>query len=69
MYLTLGALLLLGLAGQLVSVRLHPYRRCRHCRGLGKHFGRVFGFAHRPCRWCAGLGRKLRLGARFTRSV
>jgi hypothetical protein len=65
MYLTLGALLLLALAGHLVSVRLHPYRRCRRCQGLGKHFGRVFGFAHRPCRWCSGLGRKPRLGARL----
>jgi hypothetical protein len=69
MYLTLGALLLLGLAGHLVSVRLHPFRPCRRCRGAGRHFGRVFGTAHRPCRWCGGLGRKPRLGARLTGGV
>jgi hypothetical protein len=68
MELTLGALVFLGLAGYLVSVRRHPYRRCRHCRGAGKHFGAVFGFAHRPCRWCGGFGRKPRFGARITRA-
>jgi hypothetical protein len=69
MYLTLGALVLLGLLGYRVSVRLHPYRRCRRCRGVGKHFGAVFGFAMRPCRGCAGLGRKPRLGARVSRDA
>jgi hypothetical protein len=68
MYLTMGALLLLGLAGYLVSVRRHPYRPCRRCKGAGKHFGAVFGFAHRPCRWCGGFGRKPRFGARIISS-
>ena len=69
MLLTVVALALLGAVGYLVSVLRHPYRPCRRCRGAGKHFGRVFGFAHRPCRWCGGLGRKPRLGARLTGGV
>jgi hypothetical protein len=69
MAVTLVALALVGLAGHLLSVRLHPYRRCRRCKGAGRHFGAVFGFAHRPCRWCGGVGRRPRFGARFTNGI
>ena len=65
--LTVVALVLLGAGGYLMSVLRHPYRPCRRCRGVGKHFGAVFGLAHRACRWCGGTGRRSRLGARLIR--
>jgi hypothetical protein len=46
------------------SLRLHPYRNCRACRGSGKHRGAIFERAFRACRKCGGTGRALRFGAR-----
>jgi len=69
MYLTLGALTAIGLTGYLLSVRRHPYRPCRRCKGAGKHFGAVFSSTYRPCGRCGGFGRKPRLGARIVSSV
>jgi DnaJ-class molecular chaperone len=47
-----------------ISLRLHPYRNCRKCRGSGKHRGAVFERAFRACRACDGSGRQLRLFAK-----
>ena len=55
--------LILG-AGYLVSLRIHPLRRCPVCKSTGRHFGSVYTYAHRRCRACGGYGRKDRLGAR-----
>jgi DnaJ-class molecular chaperone len=63
-YLTLVVLAVLVAAGYAVSVRLHPFRKCRWCAGTGKHFGAIYAHAHRPCRHCGGVGRKLRYGIR-----
>jgi DnaJ-class molecular chaperone len=56
--------LILG-AGYLVSLRIHPLKRCPVCKGTGRHFGSVYGYAHRRCRHCGGFGRKDRLGTKI----
>ena len=50
--------------GYLVSLRLHPWRACRGCRGRGHHRGAVFKYATRQCTSCGGNGRRARLGLR-----
>jgi DnaJ-class molecular chaperone len=51
-------------AGYLISVRIHPLKRCPACKSTGRHFGSVYSYAHRRCRACGGTGRKDRLGAK-----
>ena len=51
--------------GYLVSLRVHPLRRCPACKMQGRHFGSVYGYAYRRCRACGGTGRKDRLGAKI----
>jgi DnaJ-class molecular chaperone len=46
----------------LISLRLHPFRRCPACNGTGRHNGAIFGYSHRRCRRCAGGGRQHRQG-------
>jgi hypothetical protein len=48
--------------GYLVSLRIHPLRKCPRCKMTGRHFGGVFSYAYRPCRRCRGSGRRDRLG-------
>jgi len=50
--------------GYSISIRLHPYRRCRDCGESGKHRGAVFARSFRHCRRCGGTGRELRPFAR-----
>jgi hypothetical protein len=38
--LTLIAIALLGAGGYLVSLRVHPYRKCRSCGTSGRHESR-----------------------------
>lgn len=52
------------IAGYLISLRLHPYAKCRACGGSSKHSGAVFRYGFRACRRCEGKGRKPRLGSR-----
>ena len=59
-----GALLLWGLA-YLISVRIHPYRACRACKGVARRRGKVFTRSFARCRSCNGTGRRLRFGARL----
>jgi DnaJ-class molecular chaperone len=50
------------LAGWQVSLRIHPFARCRTCEGTGLNpgsKGRRFGL----CRTCGGSRRRVRLGA------
>jgi len=56
-------LIVIVAVGYLVSVRIHPLRKCRTCKMTGRHFGGVFTNSHRPCRRCRGSGRRDRLGA------
>jgi DnaJ-class molecular chaperone len=51
--------------GYLVSLRVHPLRRCPVCKMQGRHFGSVYSYAYRRCRACGGTGRKDRLGAKI----
>ena len=66
MYLAIGVLAIVAVAGYRVSLWLHPLRRCRRCRGTGKHRGAIFVRAYRLCRVCGGNGRRPRLGSRPT---
>jgi hypothetical protein len=47
----------------LVSLRIHPLRKCRTCKMTGRHFGGMFTYSMRPCRRCRGSGRRDRLGS------
>jgi DnaJ-class molecular chaperone len=52
----------LAVAGWLVSLRIHPFGRCRTCKGTGTNPGSKaarFGL----CRTCGGTRRRVRLGA------
>jgi DnaJ-class molecular chaperone len=53
--------------GYFLSIRSHPFTKCRLCNGTGRHFGTTYGYAHRRCRRCGGTGRKDRLGVRLFR--
>ncbi len=55
--------LVLG-TGYLVSLRIHPLRRCPVCRSTGRHFGSFYTGSYRRCRACGGTGRKDRLGTK-----
>jgi hypothetical protein len=47
----------------LVSLRIHPLRKCPTCKMTGRHFGGMFTYSMRPCRRCRGSGRRDRLGS------
>jgi DnaJ-class molecular chaperone len=57
-------IVLIAGAGYLISVRIHPLKRCPMCKSTGRHFGGVYAYAHRRCRACGGTGRKDRLGTK-----
>ena len=48
--------------GYLVSLRRHPWRACRACKGTGRQFGAVWKGSHRLCTSCGGNGRRARRG-------
>ncbi|WP_300614141.1 hypothetical protein [Trebonia sp.] len=58
-------IVIVAAAGYYVSLRIHPFTKCRVCNGGGKHTGSVYTYAHRKCRKCGGSGRKDRLGVRL----
>jgi DnaJ-class molecular chaperone len=53
--------------GYYISLRAHPFAKCRFCKGTGRHFGTTYGYAHRRCRRCGGTGRRNRLGVKLFR--
>jgi DnaJ-class molecular chaperone len=55
-------ILLFG-GGYLLSAYLHPFRRCRACKGSGVHRGSIYRHATRTCTNCRGRGRFRRIGA------
>jgi hypothetical protein len=64
----MSALVILAIivaAGYLVSLRIHPLKRCRTCKMTGRHFGGVYSYAYRRCRTCGGTGRQDRLGTKI----
>jgi len=48
--------------GYLVSLRLHPLRKCPTCKMSGRHYGAVYTGNFRRCRRCEGSGRRDRWG-------
>lgn len=56
---------LLSAFGYWASLHLHPWTRCRRCRGSSRHFGAVYSYASRACGHCGGTGRVVRLGVRL----
>ena len=56
-----GALLLWGLA-YLISVRIHPYRACRACKGVARRRGTVFTRSFERSGRCKGTGIRFRFG-------
>jgi DnaJ-class molecular chaperone len=52
-------------AGYLVSLRIHPLRKCPTCKMTGRHFGSVYTQSYRRCGKCAGTGRRDRLGVQI----
>lgn len=52
-------------AGYLISLRIHPLKRCPVCKMTGRHFGAIYSYGYRRCRACDGTGRKDRLGAKI----
>ena len=64
----MGIVIIIGIiaaVGYYFSLRVHPLTKCKLCNGGGRHFGTVYGYAHRRCRKCGGSGRKDRLGVRL----
>ena len=51
--------------GYLVSLRIHPLRKCPTCKMTGRHFGNVYKGTVRRCRRCDGSGRRDRLGVQL----
>ena len=52
-------------AGYLVSLRIHPLRKCPVCKMTGRHYGSVYTESFRRCRRCNGSGRRDRLGTQI----
>jgi hypothetical protein len=53
--------------GYMVSIWLHPQKRCRLCNGSGRHRGAIFTYSSRRCRSCNGARYKLRFGTKVYR--
>jgi DnaJ-class molecular chaperone len=51
--------------GYLVSLRIHPLRKCPRCNMSGRHFGAVFPGSYRRCRKCQGRGQLDRVGTQI----
>jgi hypothetical protein len=48
--------------GYLVSLRIHPLRKCPRCNMSGRHYGAIFTGTYRRCRRCDGKGQLDRIG-------
>jgi len=48
--------------GYLISLRIHPLRKCPVCKMTGRHFGGLYTYSYRRCRNCDGTGRRDRWG-------
>lgn len=59
-YLVAGVVVLAAYVG---SITLHPYTRCRTCKGKGKHAGVIWSYGRRNCHACGGKGWQRRWGA------
>jgi hypothetical protein len=48
--------------GYLISLRIHPLRKCPVCKMTGRHWGSIYTGSYRRCRRCGGTGRLDRWG-------
>lgn len=53
------------IVGYYLSLRAHPFTKCRLCNGTSRHYGSIYTSTWRRCRKCGGTGRKERLGVRL----
>lgn len=63
-WLALAVAAALAAPAYLISLRVHPWWRCRRCKGAGRSRARVWRGAFGSCPRCGGKGRKPRLGIR-----
>jgi hypothetical protein len=56
---------ILVVVGYVVSLVLHPHRRCRNCKGTGREPGGMFTWGDRACTRCGGSPRHRRWGVRL----
>jgi hypothetical protein len=65
----MGFIVIIGiifLFGYYLSLKAHPFTKCKHCNGRGRFNGTgLYSYAHGRCRKCGGNGRKDRFGVRF----
>ncbi|HLJ99495.1 MAG TPA: hypothetical protein VKU39_06260 [Streptosporangiaceae bacterium] len=54
--------IVLFVGGYLISLRIHPLRKCPVCKMTGRHFGSMYKGSFRRCRKCEGSGRLDRWG-------
>jgi DnaJ-class molecular chaperone len=58
-------LIIIFIFGYYLSLKAHPFTKCKLCNGRGRHFGTMYTYAYRRCSKCGGSGRKDRLGVRL----
>ena len=66
----MGILLILAVIVGLVyyvSLKTHPYTKCKACNGSPRIYNPVFPDAFHFCRKCGGTGRRKRFGAKLAR--
>jgi len=64
----MGFIVIIGIiiiVGYYLSLRTHPFTKCKVCNGRGRHFSTFYTSAYRRCRKCGGTGRKNRFGAGY----
>ena len=64
----MGIIIIIGIIAifsYYLSLRAHPFTKCKVCSGSGRHYSTTYADAHRRCRKCGGTGRKDRLGVRL----
>ena len=57
--------LVLLIAGYVLSLKLNPWVRCSRCKNQPKRKAWLFGYAHHVCPKCQGTGQQLRLGRKL----
>jgi DnaJ-class molecular chaperone len=63
----MGAVVLIAIIvviGYVVSIRLHPLRKCPSCKMTGRHFGSLYTGSYRRCGKCEGRGQLDRMGTK-----
>lgn len=63
-WLILAAAAVIAAAVYAASLRIHPWKPCRSCKGSGKSRDAMWRTAFGTCKSCGGRGRKPRAGVR-----